>query len=114
MARPQRIVIPLYNHLIFIYHSLDDFPGVENYPEGAAACTWEADANAGISTTIVFKKFTVENVAHEAYHAICDMLKHVGVPLNHENQESVAYPPGYLVEQIILGQAKWAKSKEGK
>ena len=112
MAKPQKIVIPLYNHNIFVYYSVDDFPG--QFPDGVQACVWEADSNTGTSTTMCFKNFTVNNVAHESYHAICDMMKHIGIPVNYENQEAVAYALGYLVEEIILGQEKWAKSKNAK
>lgn len=113
MGKPYRISIPLYNHRIYVYYSLDDYTG-EDYPKGSSAVTWEIVAGVHC-TTIVFKDWSIENAAHEATHAIFAMLKHIGLPVTHEGQEAVAYPLGYLVSEIIKGKEKWdAKQTDSK
>lgn len=112
MGRPTRIVIPLFQHEIYVYYSLDEYTG-DDYPKGSSAVTW--DVVAGVhSTTIVFKHWSIANAAHEATHAVCAMLKHVGVPITYDNQESLAYPIGYLVEEIIKGKEKWDVKRSAK
>lgn len=60
----------------------------------AMACYREKQA-----TTFIFIKPNASNgtIAHEAYHAVCHLMKYTGVDLENE---VVAYHLGYLVNKI--------------
>jgi len=41
-----------------------------------------------------------EVIAHEAFHAVCYIMNHIGTILCDESEECFAYPLGYLVGSI--------------
>jgi hypothetical protein len=69
----------------------------------------------GNMTTFVFLKpgVTYGTIAHEALHAINQMMKKVGVKEDEKN-ENTAYHLGYVVNHIIAFWKKQKRAKHGK
>lgn len=68
------------------------FASVTNHKSG---CIWLHE-KAGLGT-----------VAHEAFHATCEILKRSGVKLNSHTEETYAYYLQFLINQILKKLYGW-------
>lgn len=60
----------------------------------------------GGQTVINFHEVSDSLIAHEAFHAACFILNHIGMQLTRESEEAYAYLIGYLVDEIHKAKKK--------
>jgi hypothetical protein len=107
--------LPPYNRKVW-FHVLDsedlekDLHLVEKFHNFAPE-NWEADDNsngaitltAGNKFAIVLRKnhLFVPEIAHEIFHAVCAIMRYVGMTLTEESEEAYAYANDYILEECI-------------
>jgi hypothetical protein len=78
--------------------------------EDAAACHIYYESNN--KSIIVFSlKPSINEITHEAYHAINQIMLHTGAT---HDSEVMAYHMGYLVERICILNKNYKKRKSGR
>ena len=82
---------------LFERYIKDKENGWDDVDARADGCTID---RSEYNMTFIFLKSTasVGTIAHECYHAVCNMFKHIGTDMD---EEMVAYHIGFLVDEIF-------------
>lgn len=79
--------------------------GLKSPDETYHCCWWvsKTDVVDGVIYIPTFKNdpIYVSNLVHELVHAVVDMLDYVGMPINKESDECMAYAMGYLTRECL-------------
>ena len=79
--------------------------------EGAGAVTLFGDM---VSYIFIKPGSTYGTVAHEALHAVNQMMKKVGISGDEENDENTAYHLGFVVNHIVAFRKNQTRGNRGK
>ena len=101
------------------YKKAAEYYGFEvvNVPTNATAvCLLMEEASGATYSLLYFKEESpsISLVTHEVVHCVLDMMLDRGIPVNHENNEVIAYCCEHLVGELSKVACKKAVKKKGK
>lgn len=110
---------PLFNVDIFVQRGGKLNDCIKKYAAKLKREAWELEENSGRMghfTTVIghkssciwlHEKAGLGTVAHESFHATCEILKRSGVKLNTHTEETYAYYLQFLINQILKKLYGW-------
>ena len=104
------ITIPLYGQRVICVGNLDDLTTVLNHfgidPSGCTigshgySISLDNPQQGFVVIVAVFSKHT-DIIIHEAFHACMFIHENLGLTIDHNNQETMAYMLGYLARAML-------------
>lgn len=109
--------IPIYNFKVklALVESVEDYTKTSHELGDYRAVVVDTADEKDHSALVIFTNSGIRpnTIAHEAFHIVCLVAKHIGIQLNDSSEEAYAYLLDWLVRQLTINLINLKQIKNG-